>query len=100
MEPFTRLVSSDSLRWPRLRDKSLQLEDAAPVRQKAGRKENNMKLNFKEWSMILEALRDKAEQAKSNLRYYDDEEDETHKRYARELAAVTNIINKIESYSI
>ena len=59
-----------------------------------------MKLNFREWSIILEALRDKAESARNNLRYYEDEDDEYHKRYAQELARVTSVIEKIEGFSI
>lgn len=59
-----------------------------------------MKLNFRDWSIIVEALKDKAESCKSNLHYWSDEESEEYKRYNRELTTVQNLIDKIEGFSI
>lgn len=58
-----------------------------------------MKLNFKEWSIVLEALANKVEQIECNLRYYD-EESETRTKYLRELETVKGVVAKIENFTI
>lgn len=58
-----------------------------------------MKLNFKEWNIIMEAIREKAESIESNLRYYDEECD-TRTKYLKELETVKALIAKIENFTI
>ena len=58
-----------------------------------------MKLNFKEWSMILEAMYRKAEDIECNLRYYE-EDCETRTKNLREQEMVNALISKIENFAI
>ena len=55
-----------------------------------------MKLNFKEWNIIMEAVREKAESIEFTLRYYNEECD-TRTKYLKELETVKALIAKIEN---
>ena len=57
-----------------------------------------MKLNFKEWNIILKALHEQADSCKSCMSYYS-EDDETYKDHANRFAELNSIIGKIENIS-
>lgn len=69
-----------------------------------------MKLNFKEWNVIYEALSTKAEQVASELKWHIDwhnehepesnEEDQTIKELRAKMEALTGIIKKLENSAI
>ena len=69
-----------------------------------------MKLNFKEWNLIYEALEDKARVIASDLKWHEDwarehnaestEEDSETANLRDRLAAFTSIIKKLETASI
>ena len=62
-----------------------------------------MKLNFKEWNIIYEALTEKAESLKNDLKwrveYYGEDSDEANEGKAK-LATYTAIIKKLETAAI
>lgn len=68
-----------------------------------------MKLNFKDWSIIYEALTAKAETVASELKWHvdwhnehapEEEEDQTTKELRAKLEALTSIIRKLENSAI
>lgn len=65
-----------------------------------------MKLNFKEWNIVYDALNEKAEKLKGELKWYEDydkehkEESESSKTTKAQLAAVNAIIKKLETAAI
>ena len=62
-----------------------------------------MKLNFKEWNIIYEALTEKAESIKNDLKwrieYYGEESDEANDGKTK-LATYTAILKKLEATAI
>ena len=68
-----------------------------------------MKLNFKEWNIVYEALTDKAKRIADDLKWHenwatereaDPNEDDNCKRLRAELATYTTIIKKLETSTI
>ena len=55
-----------------------------------------MKLTFKEWGIVLNALQEQVGSRKCSLSYYS-EDDDCYKQLSSEMDELKSIVNKIES---